>query len=78
MRVHLQLLRDGTRLEETLQNDGWRLESAYSEILSVQHPMVKDEAGARQRLHRLGLLTSPYLRIDFERLQHARMAQLLN
>ena len=65
MRVHLRFLRHPQQLRQALQNDGWQLETEKDECLLARHPQVSDEPAARGRLHRLGLLISPSLRIEF-------------
>lgn len=67
MNIHIELIRrGGVDLSELLTRDGWALEDER-DALWVSHPDVPDEATARNRLNRLGILTSPTLRIEFER-----------
>jgi hypothetical protein len=65
MRVSFQLFRGRFDLRRILQADGWLLESGRGDAFLAGHPGVADEAAARGRLARLGLLTSPGLRIEF-------------
>jgi hypothetical protein len=67
MRVHIEVLRRPDACREVLQQDGWRLQGG-EDSFSATHPGAPDEDSARQRLLRLGLLTSAWLRIDFDRL----------
>jgi hypothetical protein len=64
MFVRIQPLTNAERVEARLQQDGWRLDNEESH-LTAYHPQVRDEQDARGRLCRLGLLTSPVLRIEF-------------
>jgi hypothetical protein len=66
MRVYIQMLRSAARLRKTLEADGWRLEAAHEGAVHAGHPHLHDEAGARNRLSDLGLLTSSALRIEFQ------------
>ncbi len=72
MRVQLRFIRKAAELQETLENDGWKLEWATDKSLSARHPQVPDERAARSRLHQLGLLTSSSLGIEFNeiRIEH--------
>jgi hypothetical protein len=70
MKVHLRFLRHSRQILEALHKDGWQLRPEKAESLSAQHPEVPDEKAARCRLHRLGLLTSPSLFINFEPVQN--------
>jgi hypothetical protein len=68
MRVHMSSLRASDDFRETLRNDGWKILTADgSKSLDATHPQLRDEKSARLRLHRLGLLTSGFLRIEFAR-----------
>jgi hypothetical protein len=67
MHVHVQMMRPADDLRTALLRDGWQLVAEHPRGFSVSHPLVSDGEGARARLNRLGLLTSPRLRIDFDR-----------
>ncbi len=67
MRVQLSPLRHGNDYRVALRKDGWLVLGADSaECIEVIHPEVADQSAARARLDRLGLLTSPFLRIRFD------------
>ena len=65
MRVLFQPVRGRVDLQRILREDGWTLEGGGGDSFLARNPGVPDEAAARSRLHRLGLLTSPRLRIVF-------------
>src|SRR5262245_11060313 len=65
MRVLFQPLRECPDLRTVLRADGWSLEGARNDAVLAEHPGVADEDAARSRLHRLDLLTSAGLRIEF-------------
>ena len=65
MNMHIQLLRYSSDLERVLRDDGWLLEPEPNASVSASHPEVADEGAARSPLHRLGLLTSSSLRVEF-------------
>lgn len=65
MKVQIDLLRRAPTLSARLQKNGWRIEFENERSLIVDHPDVADAGAARERLHRLGVLTSAALRIDF-------------
>jgi hypothetical protein len=65
MRVLFQPFRWRVDLRRILQADGWTLEGGRGDSFFAENPGVPDEAAARRRLNRLGLLTSPRLRIVF-------------
>ena len=67
MRVHLRFLQRREPIEESLRLDGWQLERHQDDGVTAQHPLVKDEAAARIRLQKLGLLISASVYIDFIR-----------
>ena len=51
---------------DSLRQDGWVILTGQGDReIEVSHPQVTTEDAARIRLHRLGLLTSRALRIDF-------------
>jgi hypothetical protein len=65
MRIHIHALRHAEDLEEMLRAAGWRLDRTGTAGLYAQHPNVKGPADARSELDKLGLLTSPQVRIEF-------------
>jgi hypothetical protein len=65
MNIHIRFLRQPDALRETLRQDGWELRTGPDDQFSVEHSEVQDENAARNRFHRLGLLTSPSVWIDF-------------
>ena len=65
MRILFQPLRECPDLRTVLRADGWSLEGARDDAVLAEHPGVADEDAARSRLHRLDLLTSAGLRIEF-------------
>jgi len=66
MIVHVRLLEHAEAVQVLLLRDGWTVESQADGSLTISHPQVPDEQAARDRLDRLGLLTSPAVRLDFE------------
>jgi hypothetical protein len=71
MRVHLELVRRGKNVLEVLARDGWSLEN-HGDSYAIQHRNVDDEVAARRRLTQLGVLTSRWVRIEFERMRAVR------
>jgi hypothetical protein len=71
MFTHFHFLRDPAGPLQALRGDGWDLRSGPGEAVEGTHPDVADEGEARERLHELGLLTSPGLRIRFDRSRRA-------
>ena len=65
MKVQIHLLRRTPTLSARLKKDGWRLEFESERALVAYHPEVSNAGEARERLSRLGVLTSATLRIDF-------------
>jgi hypothetical protein len=65
VRVLFQPFRGRVDLGPLLQADGWTLEAGRGDAVVAEHSGLADEAAARSRLDRLGLLTSGQLRIDF-------------
>jgi hypothetical protein len=65
MRVLFQPFRGHIELRGVLRADGWTLEDWRDDTFLAMHPGVADEVTARGRLHRLGLLISQGLRIEF-------------
>jgi hypothetical protein len=63
--VLFQPFRGRVDLLRTLWADGWTLQDERDDAFLAEHPGVADEAAARRRLSRLGLLTSSGLRIEF-------------
>jgi hypothetical protein len=74
MRVSFQPLHEWRDLQNVLREDGWLLEDEADKAIVAEHPGVTDAPAARSRLHRLGLLISCRLRIEFlpERLSSLR------
>ena len=66
MLIHFHFLRDAATPLQALRGDGWRLRDEPGGVVRGTHPEAPDEAAARERLHRLGLLTSGALRIRFD------------
>jgi hypothetical protein len=50
------------------RDGGWKLRGEGKGQVLAEHPLVSDEATARERLNEMGLLVSRSLGIDFERL----------
>ena len=69
MRIYIELLRHREAVYCLLSEDGWRLDEANSGF-TANHPAVRDEPAARNRLSALGLLTSPSVRIEFGPVAH--------
>jgi hypothetical protein len=66
MRIRPKTLRRNEDYRLALRRDGWMIQGAETaEEFDAIHPEVLDERAARVRLHRLGLLTCPFLQIDF-------------
>ena len=65
MKLYLQVLRSNKEVLERLHHDGWELGSTSPNSPWARHPSVASGAEARRRLHRLGLLISPAVRIEF-------------
>jgi hypothetical protein len=65
MRISFEPLSGRLDLRQVLRADGWTLEGDLRESLVAEHPDATDATTARGRLHRLGLLTSNRLRIEF-------------
>ncbi len=65
MDVLFRFLHHPDRLRGRLQRDGWALGPTTPAGQRVTHPAVPDEAAARTRLARLGLLTAGSVQIDF-------------
>jgi hypothetical protein len=71
MKVHFRFLRGAREFQAELRNDGWKLEADRDEFFLGRHPEVSDEGAARNRLHRLGILTSRSLCIEFRHIPEA-------
>ena len=69
MFTRFHFLRDPTGPLQALRGDGWDLEGEADRAVRGTHPEVPDEAAARCRLGRLGLLTSRSVRV---RSDHSR------
>jgi hypothetical protein len=67
MELHLLPLKDFERVHSVLHADGWLLEKDQSGLIHAQHRAIPDEPAARHRLFKLGLLTSRFVQIRFER-----------
>jgi hypothetical protein len=68
MNIHMNFLRSPADFRAILSEDGWVILAAEkNDEVDATHPQVADEDAARIRLHRLGLLTSRALRIEFRR-----------
>jgi hypothetical protein len=65
MMVRFESLRGVTGVHGLLRADGWKLEGPAGDTFYASHPCAGDQTAARSRLHRLGLLTSSRLRIEF-------------
>jgi hypothetical protein len=72
MKLHLLPLKDFERVHSVLRADGWLLEKDPCGVIHAQHEGITDEASARHRLFKLGLLTSRFVQIRFERTPKAR------
>jgi hypothetical protein len=70
MKLDIQLLRQSTEILEQLNGDGWKMEPREEGFLYAWHHRVGDNWKARHRLHRLGLLTSPAIRVTFMESAH--------
>jgi hypothetical protein len=65
MHVEMKILSRPDIIRDTLHRDGWLIKKAHGDQIHAIHSEVGDEAAARVRLFRLGLLTSSSLRIEF-------------
>jgi hypothetical protein len=65
MLVHIRELTRSPQVARVLREHGWDVAQESADELVATHPEVKDQPAARARLWRLGLLTSPRLRIEF-------------
>jgi hypothetical protein len=67
MLTRFQFLHKPADQLQALRGDGWQLQGEPGGPFTGTHPDVPDEAAARHRLDRLGLLISRSLRTHFER-----------
>ncbi len=65
MIVRFEVLAKGLRLRTLLEQNGWLVEEEGAERLVASHPEVDDQPAARSRLHKMDLLTSSRLRVEF-------------
>ena len=67
MQIHMKFLRHSDdEFRDSLRQDGWEILAGEGDKeIEVTHPLVTSEGAARIRLHRLGLLTSGAIRIEF-------------
>ena len=73
MELHLVPLKDFERVHSVLRADGWVLEEDQSGVIHAHREDIPDEASTRQRLFKLGLLTSAFVQIRFDRILNARI-----
>ena len=66
MFTRFQFLHDPAGPLQALRGDGWDLEGESDWAVRGTHPAAPDEAAARYRLDRLGLLTTRSVRIRFD------------
>lgn len=67
MNVYIELLRPSEETRRLLNDDGWKLDPAHPEQVHALHCTVADESAGRNRLMRLGLLTSSSVRVEFRK-----------
>ena len=67
MVIRFHFLRDAATPLQALRGDGWQVQSEPGGVVLGTHPAVANEAAPRERLHRLGLLTSRAFLIRFDR-----------
>jgi hypothetical protein len=65
MDVHFETAGASADLRAYLEAHGWRLDEGDDNHFTARHPNAEDQPAARQKLNRLGLLTSGRLRIEF-------------
>jgi hypothetical protein len=65
MDVHFEAVKGPAGLRALLEANGWRLDDGEDNHFTAHHPDVTDQPTARQKLNRMGLLTSAQLRIEF-------------
>ena len=67
MNIHLELLSKSLSSQRLLRRAGWVLIACpEAKCFTVSHSAVLNENDARHNFARLGLLTSPTLRIEFQ------------
>ena len=66
MVLYIRVLKSLRVVKALLREDGWDMEDLGSGTFTATNNRVADETDARERLFSLGLLTSAWLRIDFE------------
>jgi hypothetical protein len=65
MEVYFETVGGSADLRELLESHGWRLDEGEGNHFTARHTDAEDQPAARQKLDRLGLLTSGRLRIEF-------------
>ena len=66
MRINMKFLwHSEDDFRNSLRQDGWVIVEKGDAEIDVAHPQVTSEDAARIRLHRLGLLISGAVRIEF-------------
>ncbi len=65
MDVHFEVLAKTISLRAMLEESGWRVEQDGADSYTASHPDVEDQPAARNRLQKMGLLTSNQVRIEF-------------
>jgi hypothetical protein len=65
MKMHIESVRHAGSLKEQLVREGWRVDNAQGGGFLISHGEIASELDARQRLQRMGLLTSGKVRIEF-------------
>ncbi len=65
MDIHFQTQGTARDLRPLLRRGGWRLDGGGPDDFHASHAAANDHPAARDRLHRLGLLTSSRVRIEF-------------
>jgi hypothetical protein len=65
MDVHVEVVGRAGDLRALLEENGWGLKEGVPNHFTATHPDVSDQPMARSRLHKIGLLTSGRLRIEF-------------
>ena len=67
MQIHMKFLRHSDdEFRDSLRQDGWEILAGEGDKeTEITHPQVTSEGAARIRLHRLGMLTSGAIRIEF-------------
>jgi hypothetical protein len=67
MRISVQVFRKRRLFQQALRKAGWKICDPTADPIEVTHPDVHDEPTARLRLAEIGLLTSPDVRVEFQR-----------